>query len=160
MRPRVHPRAEALDDQEATAAAGAGRRRWLVVGWLWVGLIRGNWGEQDPDPGDVGGPGAAGEQAVVADAVEAVKQDVKQEAADELVGREGHALDPLTAWHAIPSPIVLPAERHAAAVEDEEPAVRDRDPMGVAGQVGQHGLGSFVKGFGCRPVRDGSDAAV
>src|SRR3954453_24042759 len=66
MRPRVHPRAEALDDQEATAAAGAGRRRWLVVGWLWVGLIRGNWGEQDPDPGDVGGPGAAGEQAVVA----------------------------------------------------------------------------------------------
>src|SRR3954469_26018880 len=72
MRPRVHPRAEALDDDEATAAAGAGRRWWLVVAWLWVGLIRGNWGEQVPDPGDVDGPRAAGEQAVVADAVEAV----------------------------------------------------------------------------------------
>src|SRR3954468_20636439 len=121
MRPRLRPRAKALDDAEATAAAGAGRRWWRVVGGLGDGLIRGRGrGEQDPDPGDVGGPGAAGEQAVVADAVEAVRQDVKQEAADELVGREGHALDPLTAWHAIPSPIVLPAERHAAAVEDEE----------------------------------------
>src|SRR5215218_2382050 len=95
MRPRVHPRAEALDDDEATAAAGAGRRWWLVVGGLGVGPIRGRGrAEQAPDPGDVGGPGAAGEQAVVADAVEAVRQHVKQEAADELVGREGHALDP------------------------------------------------------------------
>src|SRR5215208_72294 len=139
MRPRVHPRAEALDDDEATAAAGAGRRWWLVVGGLGVGLIRGNWGEQGPDPGDVGDPRSTGEEAVVADAVEAVGQDVKQEAADELVGREGHALDPLTAWYAIPSPVVFPAERHATVVEGEQPAVRDRDPVGVAGQIGEHG---------------------
>src|SRR5438046_2958178 len=94
MRPRLRPGAETLDDDEATAAAGAGRRWWLVVGGLGVGPIRGSRAEQAPDPGDVGGPGAAGEQAVVADAVEAVGQHVEQEAADELVGRERHALDP------------------------------------------------------------------
>jgi hypothetical protein len=76
MRPRVHPSAEALDDDEASAAAGAGWCWWLVVGGLRIDLIRGNWGEQVPDPGDVGGPGGAGEQAVVADAVEAVGQDM------------------------------------------------------------------------------------
>jgi hypothetical protein len=43
------------------------------VGGFGAGLIRGRGrAEQAPDPGDVGGPGAAGEQAVVADAVEAV----------------------------------------------------------------------------------------
>src|SRR4051794_1664374 len=145
MRPRVHPRAEALDDEEATAAAGAGRRWWLVVGWLvgwlWVGLIRGNWGEQVPDPGDVDGPRSAGEQAVVADAVEAVGQDMPQEAADELVRREGHGLDRRASRRAGPGAVVLPAERHPMIIEGEKPAVRDRDPVRVGGQVGQHGLG-------------------
>src|SRR3954470_22086470 len=109
MRPRVCRTAETLDDEEATAAAGAGRRWWLVVGWLWVGLIRGNWGEQVPDPGDVDGPRSAGEQAVVADAVEAVGQDMPQEAADELVRREGHGLDPCASRRAGPGAVVLPA---------------------------------------------------
>src|SRR3954454_9901041 len=113
MRPRRHPRAEALDGDEATAAAGAGRRWWLVVGGLWGGLIRGNWGEQVPDPGDVDGPRSAGEEAVVADAVEAVRQHVKQEAANELVRREGHALDPRASRRAVPGAVILPAERHA-----------------------------------------------
>jgi hypothetical protein len=36
--------------------------------------------------------GGAGEQAVVADAVEPARQDVEQEAADELVGSERHHL--------------------------------------------------------------------
>ena len=35
---------------------------------------------------------AAGEQDAVADAVEALRQDVEQEAADELVGGECHDL--------------------------------------------------------------------
>src|SRR3954454_19747553 len=108
MRPRVHPRAETLDDDEATAAAGAGRRWWLVVGWLWVGLIRGDWGEQVPDPGDVDGPRSPGAQAVVADAVEAVGQDMQQEAADEFVRREGHGLDRRASRRAGPGAVVLP----------------------------------------------------
>src|SRR3954449_12433745 len=126
MRPRVHPGAEALDDDEAATAAGAGRRRWLVVGGLGDGLLRGRGrGEQGPDPGDVGGPGAAGEQAVVADAVEAAGEHVKQEAADALVGRERHALNPRASRRAVPGAVVLPAERHAALVAGEKPTVRD-----------------------------------
>src|SRR3954454_14674526 len=120
MRPRLRPRAKALDDDEATAAARAGGRWWRVVGGLGDGLIRGRGrGEQAPDPGDVGGPRSAGEQAVVADAVEAVGQDVKQEAADELVCWQGHGLDPLASRRAVPGAVVLPAERHRALVEGE-----------------------------------------
>jgi hypothetical protein len=37
-------------------------------------------------------PVAVGEQAIVADAVEALGQDVHQEAADELVGGQRHGL--------------------------------------------------------------------
>ena len=44
-----------------------------------------------------------GEQAIVADAVEAVRQSVQQEAADELVGVERHDLG-------LPCGVVLPAE--------------------------------------------------
>src|SRR3954466_3056517 len=101
MRPRGHPRAEALDDDEATAAAGAGRRWWLVVGGLGIDLIRGNWGEQVPDPDHVGDPRSAGEEAVVADEAHAIGQDVKQEAANELVRREGHGLDPCAPRRAV-----------------------------------------------------------
>ena len=43
-------------------------------------------GEQLASPGDVVGARATGEQAVVADVVEALRQDVDQEAADELAG--------------------------------------------------------------------------
>src|SRR4051794_1970967 len=121
MRPRLHPRAKALDDDEAATAARAGGRWWRVVGGLGDGLIRGRGrGEQGPDPGDVGGPRSAGEEAVVADAMEAVGQDVKQEAADELVRPQGHALDPRAALRAGPGPVVLPAERHRALVEGEK----------------------------------------
>src|SRR3954453_1422062 len=118
MRPRLRPRAKALDDDEATAAARAGGRWWRVVGGLGDGLIRGRGrGEQAPDPGDVGGPRSAGEQAVVADAGEAVGEDVKQEAADERVRRERHGLDPRASLRAVPGPVILPAERHHALVE-------------------------------------------
>ena len=44
-------------------------------------------GEQLAGARDVGGAVAAGEQAVVADAMEALGQHVHQEAPDELVGR-------------------------------------------------------------------------
>ena len=46
---------------------------------------------------EAGLAGGAGEQAVVPDAVEAARQDVEQEAADELVGGERHDLLPVGA---------------------------------------------------------------
>src|SRR3546814_7911925 len=81
-------------------------------------------------------PGA-GEQAIVADAVESARQGVEQEAAEELVSRERHDLLPSGAGLAV----VLVPEGDALLIEAEEAAVRYRAPVGVARQVGEHGLG-------------------
>ena len=62
--------------------------------------------EQGASLGQVGGAGRVGEEAIVADAVEAGGQDVDQEAADELAGCQGHQLAPGLAVLAV----VLPAE--------------------------------------------------
>src|SRR3546814_9665958 len=82
-------------------------------------------------------PGA-GEQAIVADAVESARQGVEQEAAEELVSRERHDLLPSGAGLAV----VLVPEGDALLIEAEEAAVRYRDPVGVARQIGEHGLRS------------------
>ena len=83
-------------------------------------------------------PGWHWREAVVTDAVEPVGQDVDQEAADELVGVERHEL---VAGVAL-GPVILPFEGHALAVEGDEPAIGDSDPVGVTGQVGEHSIGS------------------
>ena len=66
-----------------------GQRLGLVgvsaAGISGLGLCR-RHGEQFARPRDVVGARAAGEKSVVADAVEAVRQDVDEEAADELAG--------------------------------------------------------------------------
>ena len=67
--------------------------------------------------GEVGGAGAVGEEAVVADADEAVGEDVEQEAADELVGGEGHRAA------GVAGTVVLVRERDHAVVEGEEAVV-------------------------------------
>ena len=82
-----------------------------------------------------GGAAAIGEQAEMANADEAVGDDVEQEAAEELVDLELHDLD------AVAVGIVAPAEADAALGEGDEPIVGERDPMGVATEVGEHVLG-------------------
>ena len=100
--------------------------------------------EQLTRSGDVLGAPAIGEETVVSDAVETVGQDVDQEAADELVGVERHEL---VAGVAL-GPVILPFESHALAVEGDEPAVGDSDPVRVAGQVGEHRAGSAKRPLG------------
>ena len=39
-------------------------------------------------------------------------------------------------------PVILPFERHGLAVEGDEPAVGNSDPVSVARQVGDHSAGS------------------
>ena len=73
----------------------------------------------------------------MADAVEAVGQDVHQEASDEFVGVQRHGAMAVGAV----APVVLVAERHARLVERDQAAVRDGDAVGVARQIGQHGFG-------------------
>lgn len=67
------------------------------------------------------------------DAVDPARQDVQQEPADELVGRQRHGAIPLSAIAAV----ILEAERHPARVERDQPAVGDRNPVRVARQIGQ-----------------------
>src|SRR6266851_1757013 len=76
--------------------------------------------------GDVVGARATGEQAIMADAVEATWQDVDQEAADELAGGQCHELLAIKTIGAI----VLPSEGHAGAVAGDQPAVGDSDAVG------------------------------
>lgn len=92
------------------------------------------------DAGLTGGPG---EKAVMPDAVEAFGQHMKQEAAKELVGGKPHDLLAL----GVGSAIILLADGDAVPVEGDEPTVRDRNPVCVARQIGQHGLGSGERRF-------------
>src|SRR5271166_2755870 len=134
---------EYLDDDHAPAAARAGMRRgWRLVGaggtrigivvlWRWHA-------EELAGARDVVGAGGSGEQAVVADAVEAFGQDVGEEATDELVRAERHDLLARAAVGAV----VLVPEGDALLVERDQPAVGDGDAVGVARQIGEHCLGS------------------
>ena len=83
-------------------------------------------------------PVGIGEEAIVADAVEPVGQDMDQKAANELVGIERHKLVTSGALGAV----ILPSECHAFAVERTEPTVGNGDPVRVARQIGEHRFGS------------------
>jgi hypothetical protein len=68
--------------------------------------------------------------------MEALGQDVGQEPANELAGGEPHGLEATRAL----DPIVLDLEGDAALVGGDQAAVGDGDAVGVAGQIGEHGL--------------------
>ncbi len=127
------------DDHPATATrTAAPRRRSFGVTVLEVrvclsGRTFGR-GEQKADALDVVGSNRSGEQAVVADAMEAAGQDVQEKAADELGAVERHGPEPVAAFDAV----VLPLEGDARLVERNEPGVRDRDAVGVARKIGEN----------------------
>ena len=93
-----------LDDDHAAAAARA--RRAMIGRGVWIGgvvvtrcrrLDRRHWGvHQLPGTRDVGFAAGAGQQSVVANAMEAFRQNVEQEAADEFVRAEPR-------WRSAPS---------------------------------------------------------
>src|SRR5215468_7909734 len=103
------------------------------------GIDRDEWNcEQLADACNILGAGWAGQQAVVTDAMEALRQDMQQEAADELVGIERHRPVPLGTIEAV----ILPLEGDALVIERDQAAVGDGDAMGVAGEVAQDLRGS------------------
>src|SRR5207237_1817037 len=83
--------------------------------------IKGNywWFEQLAGADDILGALAAGEQAIVADAMEACGQHVHEKAADELVGGERHDLVARATFE----PVVLPFEGDAFLVACDQAAV-------------------------------------
>ena len=78
-----------------------------------------------------------------------------QEAAVELVRREGHDALPLGTIAAV----ILVAEGDAGLVEHNQTPVRDGDPVGMAREIGEHGLGAENGGsIDHEPLRpDGSE---
>ena len=98
----------------------------IIIGSIALGLLA---TEQLAGACDVVGAGGLGEQAVVADAVQALGQDVDEEAADELVCCERHHLVAIGAF----DPIVLVLEADSVFVERDQSAVGDSDAMSVAG---------------------------
>src|SRR5271165_6880328 len=99
---------ERFDDDHpaATTWASAGRRTVfaLAVG-LGVRVLGRDLGrgERLADALDVAGSDRAGEQAVMADAVEAAGQHVQEKTADELGGVERHCPEPVAAFDGSPS---------------------------------------------------------
>src|ERR1019366_8063000 len=86
---------EGLDDAHATAATWTWMREGRRLGGVGAGCIMclclGHWhSEQFAGSGDVVGTSATGEQAVVSDAMEALRQHVDEEAADEIATHIGH----------------------------------------------------------------------
>jgi hypothetical protein len=80
----------------------------------------------------------------VADAVESPWQVMEQEAADKLVSTKRHDLLPLGP---IPTIIFVP-EGDTVVIEADEAAVRKGDPVRVARQIGEYGLGAGERRFG------------
>ena len=79
---------EGLDDDHgpATGRAGVGEHRRLIGIGNRIELALWCWdAEELTGAGQVLGTSAVGEEAVVADAVEALGQDVNEEASDELI---------------------------------------------------------------------------
>jgi len=81
------------------------------------------------DPGEFGGAAGICQETEVTDAAEAFWQDVKEKAADKLVGVKRHYLG------FVAGAIVLPTEADVATLARQEPAVGDGDAMGIAAQI-------------------------
>lgn len=130
------------DDQPSAATRARQRedagRRIVIVEAVAIGatLLWHLGPEQVPDPGDICRSVAVSEEAVMANAVLALGQNMDQDPADELIDRQCHGGVPTWATDAV----VLDAECDAALVHTDQAAVGDCDTVRVARQVRQHRL--------------------
>ena len=82
------------------------------------------------------------EEAEVADAHEAARQQVQEEAAQELIDRQSH--EPLL----VAVSGVSPAKGDVALGESNQPAVGDGDAMSVGAEIAQHVFWPTERPFG------------
>ena len=115
-------------ERSGVAVAVVGRRRGR-------GLGRGH-AQQPPAERQLPLAVAAAEEAAVADAVEAARQHVQQEAAHELLGGERQGAQPAAVA------VVAPAEAHAAVLDGQDAVVGEGHAVGVATDVVEHAGGS------------------
>ena len=76
------------------------------------------------------------------DTDESLRQDVKQEAPNELVGGDGHRS------HLVAASVIPPAKRNVVAIESNEPVVGDGDAVSVAAEVSDDLLRPAEGGLG------------
>ena len=135
------------DHHRATAARAwlgqcvriVGRSFSIGIGVLAIdGLGGSGYAKQVSGAFDIGNAIAIGEQAVMANAMQAFGQDMHQEPADELMGCERHS--PVSGGPV--AAVVLVAECDPGGVSFDQSAIGDGDTMGVARQVCQDGLGA------------------
>ena len=122
---------EGFNDEHAAATAGARLGEWLRHRWIDFGRLLGHrrcHSEEFARSHDGLGAVRAGEQAVVADAMEAFGQHVDEEPANEFAGIERHRRVAAGAF----DPVILDLERDAPLVDCDQAAVRDGDAVGVA----------------------------
>lgn len=100
--------------------------------------------EKMPDPCDIGGPAAIAKVAVVADTMLPLRQDMNEEATDELGRGQCHGGVAARAFEAV----IFDAEGDAPVVHAYQAAVGDSDTVGVTRQVCQHGFGSGERFLG------------
>ena len=99
-------------------------------------------GEQALTEGEESGAPPIGQEPEGADADKAARQDVEQEAAQELLRTEGHHSLLITVG------IILPTESSLVMLESYEPVVGDGHPMGVAGEIAEHMMRTAEGGLG------------
>jgi len=108
------------DHRPATARARITERwRLIVVGGLLGQILAWRHVEQVPGAFQVLGAMSIGEQAVMADAMEAIGQHVEEKAPNEFGGGQGHELLAILAF----GPVVFVLEGDAVAVAGDQPAV-------------------------------------
>ena len=152
---------EGFNDHHAPPTARAWRR--FLVGGAWVVVIilvalhrRRGHAEQASAKCKLVGAMPVGKEAIVANAMEAIRQHMEEEPADELGDRDAHDFALVIATF----PVVLPAEADVGVIEIEQATVGDRDTVGVAREIGQHLLGTgegrfgVDKPFGCAQRRE------
>ena len=101
-------------------------------------------GEECARFGDGVGTSGIGEEPVMPDAMEAIRQDMQQEAADKLVRIERH--DAVTSPSV--APVIFPFEADMLCIEGDEARIGDGDAVGVAGEIGEHLVGPGKGTFG------------
>src|SRR6202521_6173992 len=144
IRPGARP-IEGFNDLHAAAAARAGR--WFVFGGVTIVVAihrRRGHAEQASAKCKLVGAMSVGKEAVVANAMEAIRQHMEEKAANELGDRDSDDFALVIAAF----PIVLPAEGDVGLVEIEPSTVGDRDAMSVAREIGQDLLGTGEELFG------------
>ena len=131
-------RREDRADDHRRAASRTGPRRGGVGRWSSARSRRGSvrrrrCGEQGPREGHARGATGVGEKSRLPDADEAARQDVLDEAAQKLHGGERHRAALVAVG------VVLPRKGDVVAIEGEQPVIADRDAMGIAPEIAQHG---------------------